>query len=161
LYHEYVSKYDDAIADYTRALAEDADFSSNGMSPEECRAHAYHYRGRMYQWQKKDNLKAAEDYTQALRLDPEIRMVFYRRGQAYHELKLFAKAHEDFQAAFEKRPEYPNLLNSWAWQLATCPDEMYRDGNRVLEFAQKTKNSNVLAAALAGFKKPRPVNAVR
>ena len=149
LYHQYLREYDDAINDYTRALAEDADFSHNVSSPEECRAHAHHYRGRVYQWFKKDDVKAIADYTAALRLDPKIEMVRYRRGQAYQSVKEFAKAHKDFEQAVKEDPDYPNLLNSWAWQLATCPDAKYRDGSLAVELATKTKHLDTLAAAYA------------
>ena len=149
LYHQYLREYDDSIAGYTLALAEDADFSHHGSSPEVCRAAAYHYRGRVYQWFKKDDMKAIADYTEALCLDPGIEMVRYRRGQAYHSIKQYSKAHTDFERAFEQRPDYPNLLNSWAWQLATCPDAKYRDGTLAVKFALKTKHLDTLAAAYA------------
>jgi tetratricopeptide (TPR) repeat protein len=58
---------------------------------------AYHYRGRAYQWYKKDYLKAIADYDEALRLDPKIEMVHQHRGQCYEALKQFDKAKEDFE----------------------------------------------------------------
>jgi len=149
LYHQYQRQYDAAIADYTLALAEDADFSHNGSPPEECRARAHHYRGRVYQWFKKDDTKAIDDYTEALRLDPAIEMVLYRRGQSYHSIKEYSKAHADFEQAVKQDPDYPNLLNSWAWQLATCPDSKYRNGPLALQFATRTKHLDTLAAAYA------------
>jgi tetratricopeptide (TPR) repeat protein len=149
LYHEHLGEYDDAIADYTLALAEDADFSHHVNPPEVCRAHAYHYRGRVYQWHKQECAKAVDDYTEALRLDPGIEMVRYRRARAFHDLKEYAKAHADFGAAREVDPDYPNLLNAWAWQLATCPVAKYRDGQLDLELAKKTKDMDTLAAAYA------------
>ena len=149
LYHEYLHEYDDAIADYTSALSEKADFSHFGGSTNEARAHAYHYRGRVHQWYKHDDFKAIADYTNAIRLDPEIRRVRYRRGQAYHGVGDYAKAHEDYEQAAKQRPDYPNLLNSWAWQLATCPDSEYRDGKLALRLAMKTNDLDTLAAAYA------------
>jgi tetratricopeptide (TPR) repeat protein len=149
LYHEYLRDYDDSIAHYTQALAEDADFSHYGGSKNEARASAYHYRGRAYQWNKQDNAKAVTDYTEALRLDPDIEMVHYRRARAYHDLSEYAKANADFVAAYELDPDYPNLLNAWAWQLATCPDDKLRDGKLALQLAHKTKDMDTLAAAYA------------
>ena len=35
--------------------------AKNPKSKEESRAHAYHYRGRVYHWHKKDYAKAAVD----------------------------------------------------------------------------------------------------
>jgi tetratricopeptide (TPR) repeat protein len=54
LYHEYLRDYDSAIAHYTQASSDDADFSHYGGPTDQARAHAYHYRGRVYQWHKKD-----------------------------------------------------------------------------------------------------------
>ncbi|MGO9115763.1 MAG: SUMF1/EgtB/PvdO family nonheme iron enzyme [Thermoguttaceae bacterium] len=149
LYFEYLDKYDDAIANYTQALAKDADFSHNIGSANKCRAHAYHYRGRVYQWYKQDNAKAVADYTEALHLDPDIEMVRYRRAMAFHDLKEYAKANADFSAAHKLDPDYPNLLNAWAWQLATCPDAKCRDGQLALQMAKKTGDMDTLAAAYA------------
>jgi tetratricopeptide (TPR) repeat protein len=149
LYHEYLREYDDAIANYTQALAEDADFSHYGGSKNEARAHAYHYRGRVYQRYKRDQARAIADYTDALRLDPGIEMVRYRRAMAYHNVKEYAKAHADFEAAHERRPDYPNLSNAWAWQLATSPDANYRDGALAVELARKSRHLDTLAAAYA------------
>ncbi|WP_158265631.1 tetratricopeptide repeat protein [Blastopirellula marina] len=149
LYHEYLHNFDQAIAFYTQASSEDANFAHTGDSIEEARAHAFHYRGRIYQWHKKDNAKAVADFTEALRLDPDIRMVRYRRAVAYHDLREYKKAHADFAAARQLDPDYSNLLNAWAWQLATCPDSQYRDGPLALQLAKKTNDLNMLAAAYA------------
>ncbi len=137
LYHEYIRDYDKAIADYSDVLDGDADFSRSGSSNEANLAHAYHYRGRVYHWYKHDYANAIADYTMALQLDPKIEMVHYRRGDAYHALRIYGKAEEDYVAALARDPEYPNLLNSWAWQLATCPDPKFRDGKRAVEMATK------------------------
>ena len=158
LYHEYVREYDRAIDDYTRALDRETDYSNNVESKEKLQALAYHYRGRAQQWYKKDYAKAVADYTEALRLDPSIRMVRYRRGRAYHAIKKYAEAERDFRSALSRRPKYPNLLASWAWQLSTCPDKNYRDGRKALELAKKANEIfemripwqvDVLAAAYA------------
>ncbi|MBD3673029.1 MAG: hypothetical protein HUJ26_05840 [Planctomycetaceae bacterium] len=133
----------------TKPVADTIGQAAVWVSANEARAHAYHYRGRIYQWHKNDQLQAADDYTAALRLDPEIRMVRYRRACAYHELKKYAQAHADFAAAYDRTPDDPNLLNAWAWQLATCPEAKYRDGPLALKLAKKTKDRKTLAAAYA------------
>ena len=131
------------------AISDRADYSHYGGSTEEARAHAYHYRGRVYQWRKNDPAKAVADYTKALQLDPKIEMVQYRRALAFHELKKFGKAHADFADALKRDPDYPNLMNAWAWQLATCPDPKFRDGELAVTLARKAKNLDTLAAAHA------------
>ena len=109
-----------------------------GQGRVECRsAHTYHYRGRVYHWYKHDYANAVADYTMALQLNPKIEMVNYRRGDAYHALGIYGKAEEDYVAALARDPEYPNLLNRCAWQLATCPDPKFRDGKRAVEMAMK------------------------
>lgn len=123
LYHQYLREYDDAINDYTRTLAEDADFSHDVSLPQECRAHAHHYRGRVYQWFKEDDVNAIADYTAALRLDPKIEMVRYRRGQAYQSVKEFAKAHKDFeQAAGTAMSEVRQNIVLWTEQGESSDD---------------------------------------
>ncbi len=147
LAHENVGEYDRAIADYTRALDPQADTSNVGHSKEECRAHAYHYRGRAYDWYKKDFAKAVADYTEALRLDPSTENVHYRRGRALRAQQKFADAQRDFAEALQRDADDSNLLTSWAWQLATCPDAKYRDGARALEFAIKANEKSKLTIA--------------
>ncbi len=135
--YEYLREYDKTIADYTKVIEGDTDFSRNVESKDECLAMTHHYRGRAYQWYKKDNAKAVADFTAALRLDPKIEMVHYRRGRAYNALKEYDKAVADFKVALEQDPDYPNLLCAYAWQLATCPDAKFRDGKKALELAQR------------------------
>ena len=150
LYREYIRDYDEAIADYTEILDGDADFSRFVAGREDGLAHAHHYRGRVYQWYKHDDLKAVADYTEALRLDPGIEMVHYRRGDAYHALGEYANAEEDYSAALARDPDYPNLLNTWARQLSTCPDPKFRDGERAVELATKANEKS-------GWKRPECV----
>lgn len=85
--------------------------------------------------------EAIADFTEALRLDPQIEMIHYRRGQSFQEIGQYEKAQSDFEAALKQDPEYPNLLQSWAWQLAACPTSDLRDGKRALEFALKANKN--------------------
>ena len=118
-------RFDEALSDYAKAIELDANIA------------------------KKDDKNAVSDYTEALRLDPAIEMIHYRRGQAYHNLKMYAEAHADFKEALQQNPNYGNLLISWAWQLATCPDEKYRDGPLALHLATKARHFDTMAAAYA------------
>jgi tetratricopeptide (TPR) repeat protein len=146
LCYESLRDYDQAIADYSKVIDEDTDFSRYGAGKDAGLSAAHHYRGRAYQWYKSDYAKAAADYTEALRLAAdagpispnygETDMLHYRRGQVYHALKEYAKAETDFAIAFQRLPDYANLLSSWAWQLATCPDPQFRDGKKALQYAR-------------------------
>lgn len=158
LFYEQVREYDKVIAGYSRIVDGKVDYSHLIEDKEAALAHVYHYRGRAYQWYKHDYPKAVADFTKCLELQPRSEMVRYRRADAYHALKEYAKADEDYAAAFKQDPDYPNLLDHWAWQLATCPDSNFRDGRRAVEMATKACNSflprlgahlNTLAAAHA------------
>lgn len=93
--YEQLGQYDNAIADYTALVEGNIDFSRVG-SKDKQQALDYHYRGRAYQWYKKDYAKAVADYNQALRLDPTIEGVHLHRGQCYEALGQPDKAQEDF-----------------------------------------------------------------
>lgn len=138
LTYECMGEIDKAIADYTFAIEGDLDFSLVGTPQNEMMAYVHQYRGRAYQWHKLDFEKAVADYSAALVLNPQMEMLHYRRGQAYHGLKEYAKAVDDFRIALEQDPEYTNLLDSLAWLLATCPDPKYRDGLKAVEYASKS-----------------------
>lgn len=149
LYKESTRDFDGAIKDYTQVLDPDADFSNYGGTDNEAKAHTLHYRGRVYQWHKKNYELAAADYTAALKLDPSLKRIYYRRAQCFHGLNKYRSATSDFDMALEHEPTYPNLLNAYAWLLATCPVSEFRDGKRALELAEKTKSNTHLAAAHA------------
>jgi tetratricopeptide (TPR) repeat protein len=137
LAYESLRKYDEAIADYTRVIEDDTDFSRNGDGRDKSLALTHHYRGRARQWYQRDHAGAVADFTTALRLEPEIEMVHYRRGQSHHALKDYASAQADFERALERDPDYPNLLCAYAWQLATSPDPRFRDGPKGVRLAEK------------------------
>ena len=100
LCYEQLRQYDKAIADYTAIIEGNMDFSRLVDGKDKQLALDYHYRGRAYQWYKKDYAMAIADYDEALRLDPKIDMVHQHRGECYQVLKQFDKAKEDF--ALEK-----------------------------------------------------------
>jgi tetratricopeptide (TPR) repeat protein len=145
---------DKAIADYTMVIEGDLDFSRNGDGKNSQVASARHYRGRVY-FEQKDFAQAAADFTEAIRLDPKIAQagaggrILLQRGQAYHDLKRYAEAQDDFGAYAQIDPSYSQLWQSWAWQLATCPDAQFRDGRKALEYALKTGHPETIAAAYA------------
>lgn len=158
LFYEQVREYDKVIAGYSRILEGEVDFSHYGSGKEHGLAQTYHYRGRAYQWYKRDHTRAVADFTKALELNPAIQEVHYRRAGAYHALKEYAKAETDYAAAFKQDPNYKYFLDRWAWQLATCPDPKFRDGKRAVEMATKAIDdmipinanyANTLAAAHA------------
>ncbi len=99
LWYEQLNQFDNAIADYTSVIEGGTDFFRVG-SKDKLLALDYHYRGRAYQWYKKDYAKAVADYDHALRLDPTIEGVHLHRGQCYEALGQPDRAQQDF--AIEK-----------------------------------------------------------
>ena len=88
-----------------------------------------------------------------MQLDPDIRMLYYRRGQSHHELGMYREADQDYEQSYERRPDYGNLSKSWAWQLSTCPDAEFRDGKKAIRLltkeGRKGADIETLAAAYA------------
>jgi len=144
--YEQLREPNKALADYTRIINGDADFSRLLDGKDKQVALDYHYRGRVY-FDQKDYARAVADFNEALRLDPEIAKpeasgrIILRRGQAYHALKEYSKAQDDFARYREIDPEFFQLWQSWAWQLATCPDARFRDGRKALEYANKVASA--------------------
>jgi serine/threonine-protein kinase len=161
LCHEILKEYDRAIAEYSEVITGKTDFSRTVDGEDKSLAHTHHYRGRVYHWRKGDYEKALADYTKALELDPDIEMVNYRRGQVRAGLKKYSEAREDFSTALRRTPDYPNLLNSLAWLMATCPDADHRDGAKALEYAWKAheksggKDPEILETLAASFAEAR------
>jgi tetratricopeptide (TPR) repeat protein len=85
---------------------------------------------------KKEFAKAVVDYTEAIRLNPNVRAPFNNRAIALRELKEYAKALADYTEAVRIDPKHAPAHNSLAWYPATCPDEQYRDGGRAMASAK-------------------------
>jgi tetratricopeptide (TPR) repeat protein len=142
MYLEQLKDYDQAIADFTQIIAGATDFSRFAPGKTKGLASSRYYRGQLYHWRKKDHDKAIADYTEALRLDPEMggagsgQPIHWHRGQCYRAKKMWKEADADFAEGVKRNPDYPNVLNEWAWQLATCPDPKYRDGKKAVELAR-------------------------
>jgi serine/threonine-protein kinase len=164
MYNERLKEYDRAIADFTQIIAGPTDFSRFHPGKTAALASTNYYRGRIYHWHKKDYDNAIADYTEALRLKPAMggagsgQPIHWKRGQCYRAKRMWKEAAADFAEGAERDPDYPNVLNEWAWQLATCPDPKYRDGKKAVELADRLRERtqgrwasvpDTLAAALA------------
>ena len=159
--YESLREYDKAIADYTHILEKGADFSRSGLSIEQNQGRTYSQRAMTYDWYKGEYAKAVSDYTQALKLYPDLdkdQNLYCWRGRAHHMLKDYVQADADFKEAMKLTPTYSCLLCNYAWMLATCPDDKFRDGKKAVELAEAgtlaIKNTapehlDVLAAAYA------------
>ncbi len=103
MYQNQLRDFDGAIADYTKAIAPTTDFSSFGGSADEARAHALHYRGRIYHWQKADPQKAIADYTESLKRDPTVDRLYYRRAGCPSSAEELRTGRSGFQSSLPAR----------------------------------------------------------
>lgn len=89
--------YDQAIADYTRAIQLKPDF-----------AEAYNNRGLAYALKSKNQMqKAIADYGQAIRLRPAYAFAYNNRGVAYMASGHSEEALSDFNLAIQIDPGFP------------------------------------------------------
>jgi tetratricopeptide (TPR) repeat protein len=68
-------------------------------------------------------------------------------ASAYEVVQNFPEALAQYSAAWRLQPENPQVLNNFAWLLATCPQTNLRDGPRAIQLAQQ-------ACELTKFEKP-------
>ena len=79
--------------------------------------------------------KAIADHTSHLKLTPGNPFALSNRAVAWFGKGEFDKALADYRAAEKIAPNLDEALNGFAWFLATCPNEKYRDGKLALEKA--------------------------
>lgn len=132
-----VKRYEDAIADYSLIIDGKADFSRYGGTKEHALSRSLHYRGNILNEWTKDYPAAIADYSKALEIDPTITELHLQRAEVYRKLGQFDKADADYREQYEINPKETGLLGVWAWQLATCPDEHFRNGERAIQLAKE------------------------
>lgn len=104
--------------------------------------------------------EAIEDYDRCIDLSggTGTPTTLSNRAVAYEGQREYKKAMADFEKAIELGETVPEVLNGFAWFLAVCPDDEYRDGKTAVDYAKKAvkisgdKDWNfldTLAAALA------------
>lgn len=113
-YH-FFKEYQQAIADYHRALEVDPNYTS-----------AYSSRGWTYYWLK-DYQQAFVDFNHAVELDPRDPYAYCRRGWAYGRLKSYQQAITDFDHALELDPDF-----SWAYCGRGCVYHDLKDYQQAL-----------------------------
>lgn len=72
---------------------------------------------------------------------------YYSRADIYLSMGEHAKALTDYEKAYEYNQTHDNLLNNWAWTLATSDQDEVRDGKKSVELALK-------ACEISEYKKP-------
>jgi tetratricopeptide (TPR) repeat protein len=110
----------------------------------------------LYRNQKKFD-KTFELFDTALKIEPGSWFIHYGRGDAYLSVGKHKEAIADYEAAYKAQPKDGNLLNNFAWVLATSPDESVRDGKRAIELATAAcevteyKRPNILSTLGAAY----------
>lgn len=116
--------YDKAIADLDEAIQIDPRM-------------AYTYTVRAAIWREKQDFdKAIANYSEALRIDPMDVDSFGNRAFAYAKQKKFAEAMADCEEALSLNAR-DWVHGTYAWYLATCPDERFRNGAEAVKHAEK------------------------
>jgi len=80
--------------------------------------------------------EAAEDFTQALQIDPSMTL-FNRRAEMHYYAGDYAAALRDHVEALKLNPHDPATFNSLAWIWSTCPDPEFRNGQRAKDCATR------------------------
>ena len=80
---------------------------------------------------------AIKDYDEALRLKPRYADALGGRARCFKELGNFESAIVDYKYALRISPGAAWIRNSFAWLLATCADEIVRDGPNAIEHAMR------------------------
>ena len=149
-------EYAKAIADYTEAVRLDTKDWYSYRDRGDCRSALEEYREAVadyteairikpsaYLYQKRAGARralteyaaAADDYTEAVRADPKDADGYYGRAHARKQLGAYADAARDFEEVTRLAPKYAGGFNELAWLLATCPDDMVRDGKKAVAAA--------------------------
>ena len=90
---------------------------------------------------------AIEAYSRALIADSDNFLALRGRGDAYLNVGDHHSALSDFERAILVEPDDPELLNNFAWLLATSPEDEVRNGERAIDLAKK-------ASEATEYKKP-------
>lgn len=120
-----VGEYSQAIADFTRVLA---------LQPEN--VDALYNRGMAWYLHNNDE-QALADFQCGLELHPQDAELLAWRGLVWNRQGQYAQASADFTRAVEINPWSAEVNNTFAWFLATCPEEAYRNGSQAVSYAQR------------------------
>jgi len=102
--------------------------------------------GRFYTAAKQPR-KAIAVYDELLAKDPKSWSALRGRADAYLNIGKHAEAVADYEEATKIKPDDQEMLNNFAWVLATSPKDDVRDGKRSIDLAnQAAKLSDYKAA---------------
>jgi len=84
---------------------------------------------------QKKSAEAIQTYSAVLAEAPDEWHALLGRGDAYLNVGRHAEAIADYERTLKLQPKNPDLLNNFAWVLATSPDAKLRDGRRAIRLA--------------------------
>lgn len=97
----------------------------------------YYVRRGLFFLGRKQFDRALGDFDQAIQLEPLSSDLYTERGSAHSEAGNYAGAAADFKQAIELDPRNFTAHNNLAWNLATAPEDQWRDGNKAIEHSTK------------------------
>jgi Tetratricopeptide repeat len=100
------------------------------------RVAAHNKLGRVL-FQKREYDEAIKEFSESLRLRQNQAPTLVCRAKAYGKTGRFEKMLQDYSAALRFDPDDHEICDALAWQLATCPDPLIRDGPKALDLARK------------------------
>jgi tetratricopeptide (TPR) repeat protein len=84
-----------------------------------------------------DQRGVLQQCAEAVASAPDSLQVRLRVGGLLAHSGRYRDAVEQFESALQLQPDCSDACNNLAWILATCPDEMVRDGERAVRWAEK------------------------
>jgi Tfp pilus assembly protein PilF len=118
-------EWDKAIENYTKALSIKPDYEK-----------AYISRGDV--WLEKFEFdKAINDYSKAIAINSKNYKAYFWRQEASVRKGDYLNAIKDLENVIRINPKFAPAYNNYAWILATCREDKYRDGKKALELVKK------------------------
>lgn len=139
-----LGKYDDAIAEYTRAIELDPkwfDYLGRGV--------AYKATG--------DQGKALQSFDEGIANNPKMPSLYIYRGAVQTARGDSSAAKSDLDKVSSLISKRYGLFNAYAWTLATSPIAAFRDGPAAIQYAQRAcdldswKNAKIVDTLAAAY----------
>jgi len=128
------------LVGYWYGKGEDSNESQDSPEPIQIisRDDAHEYCGRGLAWYGIGEIdKAINDFTKAIRGDPEDFLAYVYRAVAWEKAGNFGNALSDYKEILRLNPVKMWAYNQIAWLKATCPIERYRNGKEAVEYGTK------------------------
>jgi tetratricopeptide (TPR) repeat protein len=88
-------------------------------------------------YQTCDYTRALEDFDRAIQIDADHALSYINRGAVWRAKKEYEKSLADYEEGLRIDPNVGVVHVAYAWFLATCPDDKYRDGKKAVEHARR------------------------